>query len=526
MEQQRRSNGDWYDHERVRKACEFAEMLTVSKSTKSGRTEYIELFPHTRRMIEGIYGWRRADGRRRTRKVFFSTGRKQAKTQSSAIIVCIEFFLSEEAEQEIYFAATDRDQASICFHAVSGMIDRAEELRDLVKITPSSKLIEHTQTGSIMKALSSDGGGKHGYNPSLAIKDEYHAWGPSEAELDAALTTGSKFRREPLWIIPTTAGSDKETLCGEEYAYAKKVASGEIDDPNYLSIIHEVPSDADWTDQSLWPLALPLLETGHHSLEDYQEEFNQALSRPAEQNKFRRLYLNQWTSAATQWIPIKTWDECRGEIDEADYLGLPCWGGLDLGSTGDLTAFSLVWPLEDGRVVVKSWAYVPAATMDDRQKRDGKPYKDWVDHGWMRTTSGNTTDQDEVAAHIIELCAYFNVQGIAADRWRIKYIEKLLEDEQITLFEWGQGYKDMGPAVQNFEDLVFNHRVIHDGNGALRWNMDCCQVQSDPAGNKKLVKPPTHVNSRHIDMAVSVVMAAAAAEVAERSFIAGVKSVA
>jgi phage terminase large subunit-like protein len=310
MERLTRPNGDWYDAELVRRICEFAECLTVSKSTKSGSTELIKLFPHTRKLIEGIYGWRRADGRRRVRKVFLSTGRKQAKTQSAAIIVMIEFFLGEELEQEIYFAATERDQAAICFNAVAGMVDRAPELRDLVKVTPSSKLIERLDTGSIMKALSSDGAGKHGYNPSLAIYDEFHAWGPTEEELHAALSTGSKSRREPLWLIPTTAGTDKETMCGEEYRYAKRVLAGEIDDPSYLPIIHEIPPDADWKDQSLWPLALPLLETGHHSIEDYQEEFQQALTRPAKQNEFRRLYCNQWTSSVTQWIPMSVWDAC------------------------------------------------------------------------------------------------------------------------------------------------------------------------------------------------------------------------
>ena len=300
MERLTRPNGDWYDAPRVQRACEFAEMLTVSKSTKSGKTELISLFPHTRKLIEGIYGWRRSDGRRRTRRVFFSTGRKQGKTQSAAIVVAIEFFLEDEPEQEIYFAATETLQASVCFDAVAGMINRSEELSDEVHIVPTSRLIRHKKTGSIMRALSSDGKGKHGYNPSMAIFDEFHAWGATERELHAALSTGSMSRRNPLWIIPTTAGSDKETLCGEEYRYAKRVLSGEIEDPSYLTIIHEIPEDADWTDKSLWRLSLPLLDSGHQSSEDYEDTFTRALSRPADQNDWRRLYGNQWTSSVTQ----------------------------------------------------------------------------------------------------------------------------------------------------------------------------------------------------------------------------------
>jgi len=514
MERQTRPNGDWYDAARVKRACEFAECLTITKCTKSNGPELVELLPHTRQLIEGIHGWRRADGRRRTRKVFSSMGRKQAKTQTAAILVAIEFFMSDEAEQEIYFSAKERKQASICFQAVAGMIKAAPELLEMVRITESDKLIRHLGTGSMMTALSSDGAGKHGYNPSMVVYDELHAWGAPEQELYDALSTGSKSRKEPLWITITTAGSDKETICGQEYDYAKRVLSGDIKDPSYLALIYEVAKDADWTDRTLWPNALPLLKTGHHSIDDYEEEFQQALARPAEQNKFRRLYLNQWTSSVTQWITMMAWDACGDtEITEAEFAHLDCWGGLDLGSTGDFTALYLCWPMPDGRVVVRSWAYVPLDTLDDRQKRDGKPYRYWVERGWLRTTAGQTTDQDEVFAHIEELNDRYRIQGIACDRWRIKYIEKRMEQAGIEAFDWGQGYQSMAPAINLFESLVFNRQISHDKNECLRWNMDCCQVMSDPAGNKKLVKPQTSINSRHIDMAVAGVMAIGAATI-------------
>jgi phage terminase large subunit-like protein len=197
---------------------------------------------------------------------------------------------------------------------------------------------------------------------------------------------------------------------------------------------------------------------------------------------------------------------------EEDFRHLDCWGGLDLGATGDFTALALCWPMPDGRIVLRAWAYVPLATLGERIKRDGKPYAYWVERGWMKTTAGQTTDQDEVFAHIEELNVKYRIQGIACDRWRIKYIEKKMEAAGITAFDWGQGYQGMAPAIRLFEDLAFNKRISHDDNGALRWNMDCCEVMSDPAGNKKLVKPKTHINSRHIDMSVAAVMAVGAAE--------------
>lgn len=507
----------YFDAAVVARAIRFVECLTLTKSTRSRAPEPFVLLQHSKRVIANLYGWRRADGRRLYRKCFLTMARKQAKTQTAAAIVCIEFFLGDEPKQEIYFAATDTDQAAICYGAVIDMINASAELSEVCDITPSRRQIVHKETGSIIRVLSADGKKKHGFNPSLVVFDELHAFGPVEQELHDALTTGSKSRPEPLWINTTTAGNDRETICGREYEYAKRILAGEVEDPTYFPAIYEVPVEADWTDRSLWPLALPLLKTGHHTLEDYEEEFQKALAQPSEQNKFRRLYLNQWTSAETQWIPIRTWDGCRGEIDESVLTALPCWGGLDLGATNDLTAFAICWPLPDGRVAIRVWAYAPKETLADRQRRDGKPYQHWADRGWLRLTAGKTTDEEDVFEHILELSRSYQLRGVAYDRWHAKYLEKRFTQSHIACFEWGQGYKDMAPAIRAFEMLVFEGKLVQDGNEALRWNMDCCQVINDPAGNKKLVKPPTHINSRHIDMTVAAVMAVGAAKVCDHT---------
>ena len=518
MGQTENSGGIWFSQAHVQAAVDFIECLTLTKATRSQRPEPFKLLPHSRKMVANVYGWRRADGRRVIEKVFASFGRKQAKTQTAAAFATYEFFLGDEPMQEIYFAATAADQAAVCYKAVLDMILADETLSSVCKITDSTRRIVNLANGNELKVLSADGKKQHGLNPSVVIFDELHAWGPPEQELYDALTSGSMSRANPLWITITTAGSDKETICGREYDYAKRVALGQVEDPTYLPIIYEVPVDADWTDRSLWAMALPLLQTGHHSLEKYEVEFKKAQIEPSEQNKFRRLYLNQWTSSETQWIPLRNWDECLQPVSEEVLAKAPCWGGLDLGSTGDFTAFSLAWKLPDGRVALRSWAYVPAATLAERQKRDGINYSYWVERGWMRTTGGNTTDQDEVFEHIESLVKQYDLQCLAFDRWDAKYIVKKAEAIGVQAMEFGQGYQSMSPAIKVFEPLVYNHLLCHEGNLALRWNMDCAQVTNDPAGNKKLVKPKTHQKSKHIDMAVSSVMAVGAMCLVEEQF--------
>jgi phage terminase large subunit-like protein len=506
----------YWDQDAVDKVTAFIECLTLTKATKSQKPEPFVLLPHSREIVSQVYGWRwRKNGRRVVEKVFASFGRKQAKTQTAAGIVVYEFFLGDEPMHEIYFAATAAEQASLCYRAVLDMILADPELSALCKITDSIRRIVNIANGNELKVLSADGKKQHGLNPSLTVRDELHAWGPPEQELSDALTTGSMSRSNPLDIIVTTAGSDMETICGREYAYAKRVLSGEIDDPKYLPIIYEVPREADWTDQSLWPMALPLLKTGHHDLERYQAEFKKAQLEPSEQNKFRRLYLNQWTSSETQWIPLQKWDECLYAVPDEELNGCDCWAGLDLGTTGDFTAFSLVFRLNDGRIALRVWCYVPEETLDERQRRDGINYRYWVERGWLRTTGGKTTDQNEVFRHIAELHERYQIKTLAFDRWRAKYIAEKCEDLGISMMEFGQGYASMSPAIERFEDLVYNHRLLQDGNLCLRWNMDCAQVMNDPAGNKKIVKPKTHQKQKHVDASVSSVMAVAAMCLAE-----------
>lgn len=496
-------NGIWYDNNAVALAEALIGGLTLTKSTRSGAPEPFELLPHSRKLIANLLGWKRSDGRRLYRKAYCSMGRKQAKTQTVAALVIAEFFLSTEDNQEIYMAAKDRDQSSICFDAVASMIRGCPELLDLVHITESRKLIRHKESGSIIRALSSDGAGKHGYNPSLVVFDELHAWGRAEEELYDALTTGSKSRRNPLWVTITTAGASQESICYREYAYAKRVLAGEVKDTSYFPLIYEVPSDADWTDKSLWPMALPTLGV-LHTMDDYEEEFTQALARPERQNTFRRLYLNQWTSSNSQWIPLRDWDACHDDFP--DLTGVPCFGGLDLGAVRDLTAFALCWPYQ-GKVYYRAWGYIPDQAAGDKSLSDGVRYDIWANEGWARLVPGNVTDWRHVVAHITDLARVYNIRAIAYDRWGARDTAQQLMDAGIKVVEFGQGYGSMSPAAKRFESMVHDRSLVHDGNPLLRWCLDSTEVSTDPAGNIKPIHSDRRRDSTRNDLVIAAVMA-------------------
>lgn len=498
--------GAYYDPEPLRKIEKFAGTLKLTKSTKSGGPEPFTLLPHARKFFANLLGWKRADKTRLYRKAYWSMARKNAKTQNLALLGLSLLLFDEEAQPEIYIAATEVEQAGECYEAARDMVRSNPELDEFLVLTDYRKTIFCPANGGTLQALSSKGKTKHGSNPSALVFDELHAWGPEHQELYDALATGQGARRQPLKIAITTAGTNEQSLCGEEYSYAKRVLTGQVQDPSYFSAIYEIPKEADWTDENLWHLANPALDTVV-SRQFLREERDEALNSPAKQNTFRRLHLNQWTESAEQWIPLHIWDKGKEPFDEKALAGVPCYGGLDLAAVNDLTAFVLWWP-KGGEFFVKPYFFIPEEGLAERSRRDGVRYEQWVSDGFIETTPGNVTDWEFVTDRICQIRKQFNLRKVAFDRYGARDVASRLQKDGLEVIEWGQGYLDMSPACKRVEELALQGKIRHGGHPVLRWNMDCATVDTDAAGNIKLVHPGRKRNSKRNDGAVSMTMAA------------------
>jgi phage terminase large subunit-like protein len=304
------NEGIYFDAASVALDIAFIESLTLTKSTKSGKPEPFILLPVHRKLVANRLGWKREDGTRLYRHCYFSVGRKNAKTQIASGLALDLLVLDDEAQPEIYIAAKDRDQASLCFNAACDMVRASPELSSFLTITPYTKTIFNKLNGGKLKALSSEGKSKHGLNPSAVLLDELHAWGPPEEELYDALRTGSNARRQPLFLTITTAGVDEYSICGREYSYAKNVRDGVIVDPSFLPLIYELAKDDDWADERNWIKANPTLGQIVR-LDSLIQERDKALNVPSLQTVFRRLYCNTWINTKDIWIPLTHFDACR-----------------------------------------------------------------------------------------------------------------------------------------------------------------------------------------------------------------------
>ncbi|MEZ5491907.1 MAG: terminase TerL endonuclease subunit [Gammaproteobacteria bacterium] len=282
--------------------------------------------------------------------------------------------------------------------------------------------------------------------------------------------------------------SDNHSIMSELYDYGRKIQEGTIQDQTFCPIIYQAPMDADIWDEAVWHACNPALGD-FRSLEEMRMMAARAKRIPAAEATFRNLYLNQPVDAEHRFISSAEWMGCKHSVDIERLRGRKCWGGLDLSSTTDLTALILIFPDDAGSYDVLCWFWVPGDNLADRMDRDRVPYPVWRDMGLIEAPPGKAIDKSFIVSRLAQIASEFDLQGVAYDRWRIEDLKKQLTDEgiEIELIPWGQGFRDMGPAVDSLEAAILNNELRHD-HPVLDWNASNAVTVSDPAGARKIAK--------------------------------------
>ena len=458
------------------------------------------LRPWQARIIRQLFKTR-ADGLRQYRTALLMFPRKNGKTELAAAIAIYCLLFDGQQGGEIYLAAADREQAGKVYHAMVTMLRNDAELAAHVEIIESQKRIVHRKSDSFCKAISAEAYSKHGFNASAVIYDELHV--APDRELWDVLATSQGARLQPLLIAISTAGYDRQSILWELYAHAKRVREHPGLDPTFLPIIYEAPIDAEWTDEKVWKQANPALGD-FRSLEDMRILAARAKEIPAQENTFRRLYLNQWTEQAARWIPMTAWDACQQPIDVAALRGRRCYVGMDLSSTQDLTALVAVFPSDEGFDVLPQF-FVPADKIRERATRDHVPYDEWARRGVLTATPGNVVDYEAVRAVLHDWAERYELRSIAFDPWNATDLtNRLFNQDGLPCVKMRQGFASLSAPTKALEKAILSRALRHDGHPVLRWNISNVAVEQDAAGNLKLSKK---VSTERIDGAAALVMA-------------------
>lgn len=491
-----------YDIARADHAVAFMQSLRHTKGVWSGKP--FDLLPWQEDIIRNIFGVVKDNGYRQFNTAFAELSKKNGKSELAAAVALYMLCADGEEGAEIYGCANDRKQASIVFDVARDMVLQSPALLRRVKIVESQKRIIYLPTRSVYQALSSEVASKYGLNVHACIFDEL--LGQPNRKLFDVMTKGSgAARKQPLNFVITTAGSDRHSICYEIHAKALDILEDRKSDPTFYPVVYSAPTDADWTDPKVWRSVNPSLGI------TVEEEFlknacESAKQNPAEEMQFRQFFLCQWTNTAVRWMPMDTWDACNFPVDPAALEGRICYGGLDLASTTDITAFVLLFPpQEEGdKFYILPYFWIPEECVDLRVRRDHVPYDVWEKQGYLNTTEGNVVHYGFIEAFIEELGARYNIKEIAFDRWGATQMVQNLEGLGFTVVPFGQGFKDMSPPTKELMRLALDKQLAHGGNPVLRWMVDNISVRTDPAGN---IKADKERSSEKIDGAVATIMA-------------------
>lgn len=503
--------GLWFDETAARMAIAFFAILHHWKGEWAGQPVILE--PCQQFWVASLFGWKRDDGTRRFRTAYLEVARKNGKTTIAAGVGLYLAFVEGEPGAEVYTAATKRDQARIAHNDATQMVKRSPQLRGMIGVFRDN--LHDLKSGSKFEPLASDYNSLDGLNIHGTIADELHAWKGNQ--LWGVLKTGTGSRRQPLTLGITTAGVDQQGVCYSQREYVGRILKGIIEDDSYFGIIYtldtkrdwpDLDEDDDWQDEGNWLKANPLLGVSK-KWDAMRGDAHEAANKPAELNNFLRWHLNVWTQATVRWVNPVHWAACgQFVVDEEALAGRRCYGGLDLSSTGDLTALVLMFPPEGAeaayQVLCRFW--LPEENMIDRVRRDQVPYDVWVRQGYISLTPGNVIDYDFILSEVGELMGRYEVAEIGYDRWGASKIQNDLMDMGGSEFvvPIGQGFASMSPPMKDLEVKIGNQTLAHGDNPVLNWMADNIVGRQDPAGN---IKPDKDKSREKIDGMVALIMA-------------------
>lgn len=491
-----RDAGDLYafDVDRANDAVRFFEYLVLIEGSKAGQPFKLEDWQKA--IVGCVFGWiHKQTEMRRYREAFIYVPRKNGKTPLAAGMVVYGLFMDGEAGAQIYSAAAEKEQAALVFRHASGMVLRDEYLSRNCKINRTYKSITIERTASFYKALSADANTKHGFSTHMVVIDELHAH--RDGELVDTLTTSTGARDQPLIVYITTADYERPSVCNIKHDYAGKVRDGIFKDPEFLPVIYEADIDDDWTDPKVWARCNPNL--GVSIREDYlKRECEKAKNEPSYTNTFLRLHLNVKTQQDIRWIQMDKWKRC-GDKPIAEG---PCYAGLDLSTTTDLTALALFFP-DTYSLLVHFWC--PQTNAARRQKVDRVPYLTWAKQGLITMTDGDVIDYKYIRAAVQALAQKHDIREIAYDPYNASMLAQQLQDEDgLPMAEHRQGFISMNEPSKLFERAVMAGDLRHGNNPVLNWMAGNVTVKTDPSGN---IKPDKAKSTGRIDGIVASIMA-------------------
>jgi phage terminase large subunit-like protein len=460
------------------------------------------LQPFQKFILGSVFGWLDEQGDRRFRTAYIETAKGNGKTPLAGGVGLYGLIADEEPAAEIYALGVDEAQAEYLFAYAKKMAEDSPELAELLGDGIGERNLAWAETHSYFRPLPSVGRSLDNKRPHIALVDEVHEH-PTSTIVDK-IRAGTKGRRQALIFEITNSGYDRHTVCWAHHEFSLKVLSGVVPNETWFAYVCGLDPGDDWRDEAVWLKANPNLDVSI-TRKYLREQVAEAVGMPSKQNIVRRLNFCEWTEQSERWLDLEVWDACAGAPIAADALkGRPCYLGLDLSSTRDLSSLVLLFPTDDDGYDVLPYFWVPEDNVQARVERDRVPYDVWAREGYLELTPGNVIDYDLIEARVLWCIEQFDVRELGYDPWNATQLIAKLEAGGVVCFPIRQGFASLSAPTKELEKLVLAKKFRHGAHPVLRWNISNVAIETDAAGN---IKPSKKRSKERIDGAAAAVNA-------------------
>lgn len=506
-----------YDKARADRAVGFFEKILVHTKGRYAGVPFI-LTPWQRNIVTEIFGTVAHDSQydewvRQYRLAWIELARKNGKSELLSGFALLGLCADDEESAEVYSVAVDRDQAAMVYAVAKRMVELSPILSNRLEIIDSRRRIIDPKTNSFYQVLPGDAGGALGTNPSMVLFDEVLT--QRDRHLWDAMRQGFGTRKQPIMIAATTAAYTSAAFALEEHEYGKRLVADPLLDHSRYVFQRNVDVDWDWEDEGHaayvddqgvfheatgWHWANPALGD-FLNINNLRSEAVEAKSKPTAQNSFRVFRLNQWVSQANRWLDMSVW-RANGNIKvmREALKGRPCYGGLDLASVSDFTAWVLVFPgsptdPDAEGVTVLPHFFIPRPAVEKRAAMQTH-FELWEREGFITVTEGQVTNYDDVERHVFQDGEDFLIRGFGYDPWNATQVVTHIEDRGLLGVKVPQSNARLNDPAKRLESLLAEHAFYHGGNPVLEWQADNVELDATPEG---LIKPSKSKSGDKID---------------------------
>ncbi|WKW47280.1 terminase large subunit [Myroides sp. JBRI-B21084] len=485
----------------------FATFINHTTGAMAGQPFILQ--PFQAFTMYNLFGWIHTQtGNRRIRTVYDKRAKKNGKTAEMAGLALYCMSIDFEMEAQIYVGATKEAQAKLCWQQARQFIESPVANKKLKQMgfRCLQTEIQFKRTGSTMRALGGDSKTQDGINSHLSIIDEYHAHATDGVKEN--LESSSVNRTQPITYHITTAGVNLSGVCKNYEDAVTEVLEGTKTDEYLWIMIHDLDEGDDYENEENWYKANPLLGSGL-KIESIRVEFIKAMNQPSKIPNFKTKHLNMWVDAPQVWIPEEIWMRNKvNEIPMHKFQEYGSYAGLDLSTTIDITVFlAISEPDEDQNRYIKTFFFCPEEMIKHKSKEDRVPYDLWVKQGYITAIPGTTIDYEIVENVITQNYNQLNITRIEADKWNCESMAQNLTKKGLNITYFGQDIGNISFPTKQFEKLVYEGKIKHDGNPVLKWMLAGCVIVRDPNDNIKVHKGKSNTGGRRIDGIVAAIMA-------------------